>query len=110
MEAGTSRPTILQNRQSMLNSLCQIHRLTPPCDRRTPNALQILLDVEHLEARPLRDQLAHGVGLANAEFEDQQAACLESTARLIDEPPDDRQSVLSREERDGRLMIAYFGL
>src|ERR1700730_8298930 len=85
-------------------------RLPPAYDRRARNALQILLDVEHREAGPLRDQLAHGVGLAEAEFEDQQAAGFESPGRLIAEPPDDRQSVLPREEGDGRLMIAYFRL
>ena len=48
--------------------------------------------------------------MANAEFEDQQAPRLESTGRLIDEPPDDRQPVVPSEEGDGRLMIAYFRL
>src|SRR5438132_2686404 len=129
MEPGISRPMILQNRQSMVTKLrlkptsherrseaytfrtrVVQARLTPACDRRARNALKILLDVEHREAGAPRDQLAHGVGLTEAEFEDQQAACFQSPGRLIDEPPDDRQSVLPREEGDGRLMIAYFSL
>ena len=80
---------------------------SPPRDGRSRNAAQIATKVHHCEARLPRDQLGDCVRLTEPQLENQDATGSQPLRCLVDQPPDDRQPVTTREEGDRRFVIAH---
>lgn len=72
--------------------------------------MQIAFQPDHRESRRIRDQLFDFHVLTEAELEHQYAARFEVRGRLLDQPADDREAVVLREDGDSRLVLAHFGL
>lgn len=72
--------------------------------------MQIAFQADQGESRRIRDQLFDFHILAKAKLEHQNATRLEVGGRLLHQTPNDREAIVWREDGDGRLMVAHFGL
>ncbi len=72
--------------------------------------MQIAFQFDQREFRRIRDQLLDFHVLAEAELEHQNAVRVEVRGRLLDQAADDREAIVLREDGNGRLVVAHFGL